>query len=96
MVNLQGIGDLLMQTPLFEAMKQQEEYVFVLLVNGGNAGFMEKGDRNLQIRPLTNGLAEFFKTAFALRREGFDIAVNLFGAENSAFITAFTGAGFVL
>lgn len=45
------MGDLLMQTSLFEAIKNQTNYTCTLLVSGRNAEFLEN-HQNLRIQTI--------------------------------------------
>ncbi len=100
LINLQGIGDIIMTTPFLTALrnhfpKAQIDY----LCYNNNGALLERDTRiNKIIKKKGNDLLsmDFIKTLGTIRKQNYDLAINLFPAQHSALLTVLSKASYKL
>lgn len=101
-IKLRHIGDVLLTTPVFKAIKENfpESYVAVL-VNKGTEAVLEKNpyidqvityDRDIKKMPIFKRYIEEIKFLKKIQKIGFDTTIDLTGGDRAAVISYFSGA----
>ena len=96
-VNLMQIGDLVLTTPVFEAIKKA--YPDAFLAAAVNNQFSILVDFNPYLDHVfkvdKSSFSSFFRTLNLIRNEHFDFAFNLNRSERASALTAFSNAAFI-
>ncbi len=98
LINLQGIGDVLMTTPLLRAIKNGFPTAEIdYCVYKDNGALIEKDVYKILRRENNSILSkDFFKTLRNIQREKYELVINLFHAQHSALFTICSGAQYKL
>lgn len=101
-IKLRHIGDVLLTTPVFKALKENIPESFVaVLVNKGTEAVLEKNpyidqvityDREIKKMPVFKKYIEEIKFLKTIKKIGFDITIDLTGGDRAAVISYFSGA----
>ena len=97
LINLQGIGDLVMTTPLLNAIKKEypKAQIHYLTYKRNGTIFLE--DKRIdKLFVWSSSLTNLLKTLSFIRNEKYDIAINLFRAQHSAYLTLLSNATYKL
>lgn len=99
LINLQGIGDLVMTTPFIDALKKAYPYAQVHYLCYGKNGDILAADKRVDvIHSYTGGFLDtaFFQQLSKIRSQQYDLCVNLFPSQHSAFLTIFSQAKYIV
>lgn len=92
-VRLRSIGDTVLTTPaLFALRRSFPEAQIDILLEDWVAPLLESFDTVDNVIKVGSGAAERLKTAFRLRKHGYDVAINMHGGTTATFFTFATGA----
>lgn len=101
-IKLRHIGDVLLITPVFKALKENIPESFVaVLVNKGTEAVLEKNpyidqvityDRGIKKMPIFKRYLEEIKFLKTISKMGFDTTIDLTGGDRAAVISYFSGA----
>ncbi len=101
-IKLRHIGDVLLTTPVFRALKENFPNSFIAaLVNKGTEEVLEKNpyidqiiiyDREIKKLPVFKRYIEEIKFLKKIRNIGFDTTIDLTGGDRAAIISYFSGA----
>ncbi len=100
LINLQGIGDVLMTTQLLSALREKflKAEINYLCYNG-NGALLENDKRiNHLIKRKEDNLVsiDFLKTVNVIQKSKYDLVINLYPAQHSALLTAVSNAEYKL
>lgn len=101
-IKLRHIGDVLLTTPVFKALKENFPNSFVAaLVNKGTEAVLERNpyideiityDREIKKMPIFKRYAEEIRFLLQIGKMNFDTTIDLTGGDRAAFISFFSGA----
>jgi ADP-heptose:LPS heptosyltransferase len=92
-VRLRSIGDTVLATPSLIALKRFVPHARVdILLEDWVAPLLEGFEHVDEVVPVGRGTKERLRTAWNLRRSGYDVVFNLHGGTTSTFFTRATGA----
>lgn len=92
-VRLRSIGDTVLATPSLTALRRfLPDAKIDILLEDWVAQLLEGFKHIDEVIPVGKSAADRLKTAFALRRRGYDIAINLHGGTTGTFFTRASGA----
>lgn len=98
LINLQGIGDLVVTTPLLTTLCKAYPSANIEYLCYGNNGEIFVNDKRIDaVHAYHGGFfdKDFFKHLHTIRSQQYDLCLNLFRAQHSAFLTAFSGARYI-
>jgi heptosyltransferase II len=97
LINLQGIGDLVMTTPFLNAIRKEypkAQIHYLTYKRNGTIFFEDKRIDKLLV--WSSGIGNLLKTLSFIRSEKYDLAINLFRAQHSAYLTLLSNATYKL
>ena len=97
LINLQGIGDLIMTTPFLDSLKKEypkAKIHYLTYKRNGTIFFEDKRIDKLLV--WGGGILNLLKTLFFIRNEKYNLAINLFRAQHSAYLTLLSNATYKL
>ena len=92
LINLQGIGDVVMTTPFLTVLRSSFPKARIDYLTSGKNGEVLLGDARVDNVHSYKG---FFKQLLRIRRKKSDLCVNLFRAQHSGFLSLFSGATYI-
>ncbi|MFA6888335.1 MAG: glycosyltransferase family 9 protein [Candidatus Woesearchaeota archaeon] len=100
LINLQGIGDIVMTTPFISALKEKWPTAKIDYLCYKNNGELLEGDSRIHIVLKRNkeGITsnDFIQTLKNIRKQKYDLVINLFPAQHSALLTILSNAEYKL
>lgn len=98
LINLQGIGDLVMTTPFIDALRKAYPYAQIQYLCYGKNSEVFAADKRIDTAHSYRG--SFLDTTFLqqlskIRSQQYDLCVNLFPSQHSAFLTIFSQAKYI-
>ncbi|MCM8808235.1 MAG: putative lipopolysaccharide heptosyltransferase III [Candidatus Omnitrophica bacterium] len=101
-IKLRHIGDVLLSTPVFKALKENFSQSYIsALVNKGTEAVLENNpfideiitfDRNIKKKPIISRFTEEIKFLRKIHKKNFDTTIDLTGGDRAAIISFFSGA----
>lgn len=96
LINLQGIGDIVMTTPFISALKEKWPEAQIDYLCYKNNGELLEGDSRIHavLKRNKNGIfnTDFIQTLKNIKKEKYDLVINLFPAQHSALLTVLSNA----
>ncbi len=100
LINLQGIGDIVMTTSFLSALKEKWPAAQIDYLCYKNNGELLEGDSRVSqvLKRNTYGIfnAEFIQTLQTINKEHYDLVINLFPAQHSALLAVLSNAEYKL
>lgn len=101
-IKLRHIGDVLLSTPVFKALKENFSQSYIsALVNKGTEAVLENNpfideiitfDRDIKKKPIISRFTEEIKFLRKIHKKNFDTTIDLTGGDRAAIISFFSGA----
>ncbi len=100
LINLQGVGDIVMTTPLLSALRQEYPVAHIDYLSVKEKGVILSSDSRIN-RILSRKKDDFFSVDFfqtlqQIRSQKYDLVLNLFPSQHSALLTLFSGAPYIV
>ena len=100
LINLQGIGDIVMTTPFISALKEKWPAVEIDYLCYNHNGDLLEGDSRIHaiVKRNKEGIfnSDFIQTLKNIRKKKYDLIINLFPAQHSALLTILSNAEYKL
>lgn len=99
LINLQGMGDLVMTTPFIDGLREQfPDAKITYLCSGKNGDIFASDDRIDVVHSYSGGFFDgrFLKLLSFVRNQNFDLCVSLFYAQHASFLALFSKAKYIM